>query len=281
MVALPFSSVSLISIRRCPSYVSVLIARAWIYELSVGGGVYWLACMFMVRLFIEDRSGSWAARALKSTGAKVGMVGGAMSTLAMSILSEQSSSAPHCIASYCYVSSSSLLLTLVGIMLQVRQKSAHTKDLFLLHQLFTHNNFHALLVKLCPLKHLNTALDCVLLLLLWLILWQGGVFTLQLVYGLLIMLVYTAPSYGQQVYYYYECIKAKYNTTALFQGIFKHGALFLGSCMILVLFILFYFFLFFLLCTLGTLKIHYKYFYDAQLFQNNAKNSTTLLKHTV
>ena len=47
----------------------MLIARAWSYELSVGGGVYWLACMFMVRLFIEDRSGSWAARALKSTGA--------------------------------------------------------------------------------------------------------------------------------------------------------------------------------------------------------------------
>ncbi len=72
--------------------------------------------MFIVKLFIEDRSGSWAARALKSTGAKVGMVGGAMSTLAMSILSEQSSSAPHCIASYCYVSNSNLLLILDGIM---------------------------------------------------------------------------------------------------------------------------------------------------------------------
>jgi hypothetical protein len=171
MVALPFSNVSFISIRRCPSYASVLIARAYNCELSLGGGVYWLACILMVRLFIEERSGNCAARARRSTGAMFGMVGGAMSALAIAISSVQSISGPHCIASYCYVSSISLLLILVGIMLQVRQKSAHTKDLFLLHQLFTHNNFHALLVKLCPLKHLNTALDCVLLLLLWLILW--------------------------------------------------------------------------------------------------------------
>jgi hypothetical protein len=133
--------------------------------------VYWLACMLMVKLLIVDKSGNYAARALRSTGAMVGMVGGAISTLAIATSSLQSISSSHCRSSCCYVFSSNLLLILMGIMLQVRQKSAHTKDLFLLHQLFTHNNFHALLIKLCPLKHLNTALDCVLLLLLWLILW--------------------------------------------------------------------------------------------------------------
>jgi hypothetical protein len=175
MVAFPFSNVSLISIRRCPSCASVLMARAYNCVLSLGGGVYWLACIFMVRLFIVERSGSCAARARRSTGAMFGMVGGAMCTLAIASSSVQSISSPHCIASYCYVSNSNLLLILVGISLQVMQKSIHTNDIFFLHQLFTHNKFHALLFKMCLLKHLNTALYCVLLLLIWLILCRGGV----------------------------------------------------------------------------------------------------------
>jgi hypothetical protein len=59
-----------------------------------------------------------------------GMAGGAMFALATAISFEQSSSSPHCIVC-CYSGSSiSLLLILVGIVLQVIQKSAHTNDLY-------------------------------------------------------------------------------------------------------------------------------------------------------
>jgi hypothetical protein len=138
MVAFPFSNVSLISIRRCPSCASVLMARAYNCVLSLGGGVYWLACIFMVRLFIVERSGSCAARARRSTGAMFGMVGGAMCTLAIASSSVQSISSPHCIASYCYVSNSNLLLILVGISLQVMQKSIHTNDFFFFYTNYLH-----------------------------------------------------------------------------------------------------------------------------------------------
>jgi hypothetical protein len=77
IVVLPFSNVSFISIRRKPNYASVFIARAYNCELSVAGGVYWLAYMLTVMLFIVDRSGSCAARALRSTGVIVGIFGGA------------------------------------------------------------------------------------------------------------------------------------------------------------------------------------------------------------
>jgi hypothetical protein len=87
IVVLPFSNVSLISIRRKPSYASVFIARAYIYELSFAGGVYWLAWMLTVILLIVDRSGSCAARALRSTGVIVGMLGGASYALALIISS--------------------------------------------------------------------------------------------------------------------------------------------------------------------------------------------------
>jgi hypothetical protein len=75
---------------------------------------------------MEDRSGSWAARALRSTGAMAGMVGGAICALAMAMLSVQSISSPHCRFSYCYVSNNNLLLIRVGIILHLKQKSTHT-----------------------------------------------------------------------------------------------------------------------------------------------------------
>jgi hypothetical protein len=75
--------------------------------------------MLTVKCCIVDRSGSCAAKALRSTGAMAGIVGGAICTFAMVNSSLHSSSSPHCISSYCYVSSSSLLLILMGIMLQV------------------------------------------------------------------------------------------------------------------------------------------------------------------
>jgi hypothetical protein len=89
-----------------------------------------------VRFYIWERSGSYAASALRSTGAMLGMAGGAIFALAMAISLEQSSSSPHCMA-YCYSGSSmSLLLILVGIMLQIIQKNAHTKDFFLKPKFF-------------------------------------------------------------------------------------------------------------------------------------------------
>jgi hypothetical protein len=136
MVALPFSNVSLISIRRCPSCASVLIARAYNCVLSLGGGVYWLACIFMVRLFIVERSGSCAARARRSTGAMFGMEGGAMFALAIAISSVQIISSPIYTSSYCYESSSNLLLILVGMVLHVKQKSTHTKFDFFTPEFF-------------------------------------------------------------------------------------------------------------------------------------------------
>jgi hypothetical protein len=45
-----------------------------------------------------------------------------------------------------------------------------------------------------------------------------------------------------------------------FEVIFNNDALFLGSCMVLILFILFFYFYFFTYCTLGTLNLHYMYF---------------------
>ncbi len=64
---------------------------------------------------------------------------------------------------------------------------------------------------------------------------------------------------------------------SLFWVIFKHGVLFLGSFLIY-----FYLFLFlFFTVSLGTLNLHSMYFYNAQQFQNNSKNSNTQLKITV
>ena len=97
----------------------------------------------------------------------LGMVGGAILTLAIAISSAQFSSSPQDMASYCCGSTNNLLLILDGIMLQVSQKSAHTNDLFVTPSFLTHNKFHALLFKMCLLKHLNTALDDLLLLLIW------------------------------------------------------------------------------------------------------------------
>jgi hypothetical protein len=53
----------------------------------------------------------------------LGMVGGAIFTLAIAISSVQLSSSPQDMASYCCGSTSNLLLILDGIMLQVSQKS--------------------------------------------------------------------------------------------------------------------------------------------------------------
>jgi hypothetical protein len=60
----------------------------------------------------------------------LGMVGGAILTLAIAISSAQFSSSPQDMASYCCGSTNSLLLILDGIMLQVIQNSAHTNDFF-------------------------------------------------------------------------------------------------------------------------------------------------------
>jgi hypothetical protein len=66
-----------------------------------------------------------------------------------------------------------------------------------------------------------------------------------------------------------------------FEVIFNNDALFLGSCVNILLYIFIFIFLFFIYCILGTLKLHYKYFYNAQLFQNNTKNSTKTRKFTI
>jgi hypothetical protein len=126
MVAFPYSSVVLISYLSCPIYASVFIARARICLVSVAGGVKLLACKFIVTVPIFDRSGSCSARALRSTGAKVGIVGGAIWTFAKVISSLQSISLSHCISSYCYSVISSLLLILIIVMVQLYQKRAHT-----------------------------------------------------------------------------------------------------------------------------------------------------------
>jgi hypothetical protein len=103
------------------------MARAYNCVLSLGGGVYWLAYIFMVRLFIVERSGSYAARARRSTGAMFGMDGGAMFALAIAISSVQFISSPIYTSAYCYESNINLLLSLVGMLLHVKQKSTHTK----------------------------------------------------------------------------------------------------------------------------------------------------------
>jgi hypothetical protein len=103
----------------------------------------------------------------------LGIVGGAIFTLAIAISSAPLISSAHYIASCCCGSTNSLLLILDGIMLQVIQNSAHTYDFFLHQNFLPHNNFHALLFKLCPLKHLNTALDGLLLLIITVIIILG------------------------------------------------------------------------------------------------------------
>ena len=119
MVAFPFSNVSFISFLRCPSCASVFTARAWICVVSFDGSIKLFAYMFTVILRMVDKSGSCAAKALRSTGARAGIVGGTSCTFALVISSLQSISLSHCISSYCYVVSSSLLLILMGVILQV------------------------------------------------------------------------------------------------------------------------------------------------------------------
>mgnify|MGYP007046705795 CR=1 FL=1 len=130
MVALPLANVSWISFLRCPSYASVFTARAWIWELSIIWGVKLFAWMFTVRFPIDAISGSCVARALRSTGMRGGMTGGASYTFAIAMSSLQSISSQCYWSAYCYGSSNSLLLILIGIVLQVYQKSAYTKNLF-------------------------------------------------------------------------------------------------------------------------------------------------------
>ena len=71
----------------------------------------------------------------------LGMVGGAIFTLAIAISSVQLSSSPQDMASYCCGSTNNLLLILDGIMLQVSQKSAHTNDLFFYTKFFNTQQF--------------------------------------------------------------------------------------------------------------------------------------------
>jgi hypothetical protein len=122
-----------------------------------------------------------------------GIVGGAIFTLAIAISSSQLSSSSHRIAS-CYCGSTSKrLLILDGILVQLSQNSAHTNDFFLHQNFLTLNNFHALLFKLCPHKHLNTALDGLLLLIITVNIILGWDISWDYVYVLIIPLVDTAP----------------------------------------------------------------------------------------
>ena len=91
MVAVPYSKACLISLRRCPSLASVSWARAVIYWELAGGGTKVFAWMFTVRLSRFDRSGSWSASALKSTGVRAGAVGGSNSPSTKAILSADTS----------------------------------------------------------------------------------------------------------------------------------------------------------------------------------------------
>ena len=123
MVAFPYSRTPLSSCLSRPILVSVSMARAWIYWVwSWGGGVKLFAYMLTVRLPMFDRSGNCSARALRSTGVKVGTTGGISCPSAIVMSSLASISAPHCISSCCYVVSSNLLLIRIGIVLQVNQK---------------------------------------------------------------------------------------------------------------------------------------------------------------
>jgi hypothetical protein len=137
MVAFTYSKTPFSSFLSWPICVSVSMARAWIYwVLSCGGGVKLFACILTVMLPMFNRAGSCSARALRSTGAKVGSAGGISCPSAIVISSLQSISAPHCISSCCYVVSSNLLLIRIGIMLQVDQKNSpptfffYTKDFY-------------------------------------------------------------------------------------------------------------------------------------------------------
>jgi hypothetical protein len=102
-----------------PSCASVITARAWICVVSFDGSVKLFAYMFTVMLPMVDKSGSCAAKALRCTGARAGIVVGISCTFALVISSLQSTSLSHCISSYCYVVSSSLLLILMGVIVQV------------------------------------------------------------------------------------------------------------------------------------------------------------------
>jgi hypothetical protein len=121
-----------------------------------------LACMLTVRLPICDRSGNYSARALRSTGVKVGTTGGMSCPSAMVISSFASISAPHCISSCCYVVSSSLLLIRIGMVLQVNQKSVHT-TVFVTPKFYTQQSSRPAISICAHTEHLNTAQDCVLI----------------------------------------------------------------------------------------------------------------------
>jgi hypothetical protein len=124
----------------------------------------------------------------------LGIVGGAILTLAIAISSAQLISSAHYIASCCCGSTSNRLLILDGIILQLIQNSVHTNDFFFYTKNFlTHNNFHALLIKLCPLKHLNTALDGLLLLIITVNIILGWGTSWGCVYVLIFPQVATAP----------------------------------------------------------------------------------------
>jgi CBS domain containing-hemolysin-like protein len=182
----------------------------------VGGGAYWLVWKFIVRLCIWERSGSCAANALKSTGAIFGMAGGSIFALAIAISFEQSISSPHCIVCYCCGSSISLLLILIGIVLQVNPKKC-THQWFFLHQIFfTHNNFHALQSNLCPLKHLNTALDGLLLLINMIDIILGWGISWDVMYVFIFSLVNTVPFVVSSIIIIMYKKRSKYYTTTLF-----------------------------------------------------------------
>ncbi len=71
----------------------------------------------------------------------LGIVGGAIFTLAIAISSAQLTSSAHYISSCCYGFTSNRLLILDGIMLQLCQKSAHTNDLFFTPKIFYTQQF--------------------------------------------------------------------------------------------------------------------------------------------
>ena len=76
MVAFPYSRVCCSADLRCPSWVCVSWASAWIWFWFSGGVRNVFAWMLTVRLSRFERSGSWAAKALRSICGMAGIAGG-------------------------------------------------------------------------------------------------------------------------------------------------------------------------------------------------------------
>jgi hypothetical protein len=94
----------------------------------------------------------------------------------------------------------------------------------------------------------------------------------------LVTLAYNCTSCILQFYFMYVYCNSRYSTTAPFLGGFQTRC---PLFRVFYEFVLFYFYFIYYFGTLGTLKLHSRYYNNAQQFQNNAKNSNTHCKITV